>query len=157
MPWDCYRHRAAIVDFAAGELDEPARTNVERHLSACPTCSAAVLELREVPAELHRRLAVEPSEAFWAQQRESILGAVERSMATRATRAMRPPVPAPRSRRRPLAAALRFGSLAAAAAAALIFVRTWSSPPIVTKVAKSETAAEVTAGNDSSTTTLEDA
>src|SRR5882724_9247977 len=121
MPWDCYRHRAAIVDFAAGELDEPARTNVERHLSACPSCSAAVLELREVPAELRRRLAVEPSAAFWTKQREAILQAVERSTTA---------APAPRSRRRAIAAALRYGSLAAAAAAALIFIGTWSSPTL---------------------------
>jgi len=144
MAWECYRLRAAIVDFAEGDLEERARTSVERHLAACPACSAAVLELREVPAELRRRLGNEPSEAFFAAQRDAILRAVDRSVS----------LPAPRPQRSRLSLAIRFGSLAAAAAAAFVFVSTWSSPPEVTQVTKTEpTVAAERAPIEGSTTT----
>jgi len=151
MAWECYRLRAAIVDFADGALEEPARASVERHLADCSACSLAVLELREVPAELRRRLATEPSEAFFAAQRDAILRAVERSAPL--------PVPAAAERDSRLALAVRFGSLAAAAAAAFVFVSTWSTPPAeVTQVVKRQPtlAVEQAPVDDSATTSIDE-
>jgi len=147
MPWDCYRLRAAIVDFAEGDLEEPSRTTVERHLAGCPSCSAAVLELREVPAEVRRRLAFEPGEAFWTKQRDAILRAVEGL----STGDVGPP-----SRRRAVVVSTALGGLAAAAASVLILVHTWSSPPVAITVAKTESAAPAMTAAEPSTTPLEE-
>jgi len=152
MSWDCYRLRAAVVDFADGALDDRSRDRVERHLTVCPSCAATVLELREVPAELRNRLSAEPSEEFWTRQRKAIMAAVDSAEA----RAPHAPVIRSRLANRPWHLA---GSVAAAAAVATIAVGWWSmTPPGATQLAKVQATpqASVTeSADDSSTTGLE--
>ena len=106
----CFLLRSALVGFADGTLPEPARADVERHLSRCPHCTEDVVALREVPAMLRQRVAPAPDEAFWARQRESILRTVTLGVATA------PPRPATRR------AHLRWLVAAPAAVAALSLV-----------------------------------
>jgi anti-sigma factor RsiW len=119
MSWTCHRLRAALVDFADGSIDERAGASVERHLAQCDDCSAAVLELREVPTDLRRRLAAEPPEEFWTEQRASILHAVD---------GLAPASAPPPARERKFVRWTALGSLAAAAAASFLFVRLRSAP-----------------------------
>jgi anti-sigma factor RsiW len=87
----CMWLRAAIVDFADGMLDEPARARVERHVSKCSDCADAVLALRETPAELTRLARTAHDEQFWVEQRRRIAEAIERgSVAQRFSVSRRP-------------------------------------------------------------------
>lgn len=76
--WRCVRLRPRLVEFADGTLAESGRPRIERHLTACPRCAETVLDLREVPAEIRRLAAPEPSEEFWIRQRRAILEAIEK-------------------------------------------------------------------------------
>jgi anti-sigma factor RsiW len=134
MSWTCHRLRAALVDFADGSIDERGRVGVERHLAECDDCSAAVLELREVPTDLRRRLANEPRAEFWTEQRAAILRAIDDL----------PPASAPSpARERKLVRWTTLGSLAAAAAAAFVFVHL-ASAPVPSSVPPAPKAANVT-------------
>ena len=82
----CWSLRASLVDFAEGRLDEQGRESIERHLAGCAHCAAAVLSLREIPAELRRLAAPDPGEEFWSRQRERVLGAIEDARAARLRR-----------------------------------------------------------------------
>ncbi len=128
----CARWRAALVDFADGRLEEPARASVERHLSRCADCAQTVLALREVPAELVRRVRPAPDERFWKEQRRRIGEAIDRGK----TIDSRPEVRAIREMRemrwmRPSATAWwRIASaLAAAAAVFVVLARGLTSAP----------------------------
>jgi len=148
--WSCHRLRSALVDFADGSIDERTRDRVERHLADCTECSSAVLDLREVPTDLRRRLAAEPGEAFWTAQRVSILRAIERAS---------PGGAEPREPRRKMVRWTALGSLAAAAAAAFVFVRIGSAPapssvPTVAKVQVASVASVAANTTESSTSAL---
>ena len=139
---ECFRLRAALVDFAEGSLAEPKRGGVERHVADCAECASAVLALREVPAALRRTTEREPDEAFWARQRNGILRAIEAG-------------PAPRASAPPPIATRRIGwrltpALAAAAVLAL-FLRSWPPTlptatvgPVASRTAPTEESHEAT-------------
>ena len=136
--WGCHRLRGAIVDFADGALDDRSRMEVERHVSTCASCAAAVLELREIPAEVRRRLAHEPGEAFWTQQREAILRAVERAEPAARRESARRPAAVRRDVRWGTRWGGRVGTLAAAAVAIWVVVGSLSpTSHDVAQVAKS--------------------
>ena len=117
----CARLRAALVDFADGNLEDPARVSVERHVSACPDCAETVLALREVPAELGRRVRAAPEERFWAAQRRGIAGAIDRGVRTDV--AMDPAI------RRPTVVFWRAVPALAAAALIAVLAGDWMSAP----------------------------
>jgi anti-sigma factor RsiW len=118
----CIRQRAALVDFADGIVEEPTRASVERHLSACRHCAETVLALREVPAELGRRIRSAPDERFWAEQLRRIGAAIDRGVV--------PDVAArPAIRRRTLTFWPALPALAAAAGLLAVLGRSWIPAP----------------------------
>ena len=118
----CARLRAALVDFADGSLEEPERASMERHVSRCADCAEAVLALREVPAELARRVRPAPDERFFSEQRRSIGEAIDRGVVVAVpSRPTRRPRPAAWWRAAP--------ALAAAAALFLVLERTPTTAP----------------------------
>jgi len=117
----CVRLRAALVDFADGSLEDPARVRVERHVSACPHCAETVLALREVPAELGRRVRPAPEERFWATQRRGIAAAIDRGVRTDVV--TRPAI------RRPTVVFWRAVPALAATALIAVLARNWLTTP----------------------------
>jgi len=70
MTGDGKRHPTdALAEYAAGVLDAPARTAVEAHLIACPSCRTALLGWTAVAAATVAPVAAPPSSA-------SVVGAV---------------------------------------------------------------------------------
>jgi anti-sigma factor RsiW len=117
----CARLRAALVDFADGSLEDPERVRVERHVSACPDCAETVLALREVPAELGRRVRAAPDERFWAAQRRGIADAIDRGVRTDVV--THPAI------RRPTLVFWRAVPALAAAALIAVLARNWMTTP----------------------------
>lgn len=126
--WSCHRLRAELVDFAEGKLGEPRRLHVERHLSSCPDCAEAVLELREVPGQLRRLASVDPPGEFWKRQRAAILDSIDNSPTVG-----RPGIPRTSERRAwklPLALAASLAVTVAAAGWWTTHVSTPTGPPL---------------------------
>ncbi len=54
VPMTCVDARALVSDYLDGELDDPRRTLVERHLATCPTCPGLYAALVGVQVALTR-------------------------------------------------------------------------------------------------------
>jgi anti-sigma factor RsiW len=74
--WRCRRLRGALVDYVEGALRVEVRHAVERHVTACPRCVAALAALRNVPPAVVAAAPV-PDEAFWTRQRRAIMDAID--------------------------------------------------------------------------------
>src|SRR5687767_4846693 len=86
-PWT-----AKLSEYLDGELTAPERAALERHLAACPACSAALADLSRVVLRARALAAPEPPRDLWG-------GIAERIAAERAAAAI-PPAPGRRARRR---------------------------------------------------------
>jgi len=80
---DCARCRSALPEYVAGQLPDPARRNVERHLAACGACRAELAFWQALSDAAQRAPIPTPPHAL-AQAQQRLLAAV--AGATRAER-----------------------------------------------------------------------
>jgi len=83
-PWQCWRLRASLVDFANGALAAKEQVRVGQHLAGCARCAASLAALREVVPLVAELPAVKRDEADWRRQRANIMRAVAREKDRRA-------------------------------------------------------------------------
>lgn len=73
--WRCRLLGAKLVDLAEGNLKPSRKKRLERHVSQCADCAAALSALREIPSLL-RGTRVHDDEQLWQRQRHNIMRAI---------------------------------------------------------------------------------
>ena len=75
---DCNDVLARLSEYRDGDLDEPSRLAVERHLAECERCARFGKEFMTVLEELRRHLLTQPEGAGLRDRIESVLATVAR-------------------------------------------------------------------------------
>ena len=88
----CNKIRGWLTEYAYGDLHDTATRQVESHLSACPSCTAALREVKGVLSLASRYEEVEPPEEAYVDIRREMVSRL-RSRVPRLSLLLRP-VPA---------------------------------------------------------------